>query len=347
MHIDEARAQLKRLRDCRGLSPVEIFTLGLFFGKTHDFREALRLFQSLAPNIPDPPRHQYAVALAQFELADYQAAIETLSPGSAKTSLPEQSVNLLAVAYSKLGRYQDAYEVLTGELKNNRSDRLAYLNLITLLSDTGNTPAASEIADQAVSTFPHDSELLVVRGATLGLLGKTQKACNDFVSAIKISPRDPSPRFLLAVTDYKQGDYQAAETELIEAIKSGIRDSDLHYLLAECLLRIDGRNINSAMLQLNRALVLNGKSVSALSLRGKLLLESHRTKEALADLELAHRLDPRSRAATYGLARAYFGVGRRTEAEALTKSLTSSSIDNVEELGDQRLRRTVSGATVP
>ena len=61
------------------------------------------------------------------------------------------------------------------------------------------------------------------------------------------------------------------------------------------------------MRELDRAIELNGKSVSARVLRGKLLLEGGHPREALTDLNVARRLEPEpardSRNATYYLAR--------------------------------------------
>lgn len=342
--LAEAHAELKRLNVCRGLTPLERFTAGWFFGRTRDFQESLRLFRSVPTDVPDRQTHLYAVALSQFELADFQGVLDTLA---GQGSLQPQSVNLLAVAYSKLGRYTEAYGVLTAEIEKNASDRMAYLNLITLLCDAGNAENALKVVDQAVTSFPGDAEMLVVRGATYTLLGKVEEARSDFASAIQISPRDASPRFLLAVSDYKKGDYQTAIADLAAGIQLGIRDADLHYLMAECMLRLDGRDVDHALAELNTAISLNPRHVSALALRGKLLLQTRRQKEAVIDLELAHNIDPKSRNASYNLARAYFVLGKKEEAQALMKSITSPAADSVEELGSERVKQTISGGGGP
>ena len=55
-------------------------------------------------------------------------------------------------------------------------------------------------------------------------------------------------------------------------------------------------------------------------MRGRMLLEQHHAQEAVADLELAHQVDPNSHSATYVLARAYTAVGRKDEAAATKAS---------------------------
>lgn len=339
----QAKVVLKQLGTCKNLSPIDRFNLGWFYGRTHDFDAALKIFSSLSPDVPDPQTHKYAVALTQFELADYKGTVETLKTQQGQQPLTAESANLLAVTYAKLGSYQEAYTVLREELSRDRFDRLAYLNLVTLLCDAGRLADAANVASQAVSVFPQDSDVLVVRGAAYALLGEVAKSQSDFEAAIRISPRQVAPRFFLAVSDYKQGKFAAVVQELSDAIRSGVNDSDLHYLLAEAKLRLDPGNLQQSLRELDRAIELNGRSVSALSLRGKLLLQEHHLDAAMADLALAHSIDPDSRSATYNLARAYFAIGKKQEANDLFGMLTKQTIDPVDEMSDRRLKDTLRG----
>lgn len=340
-HYDQAERELDRLRSCADLSSIDTFNLGWLYGRAHNFRKALSEFNNVGQNVPDPRTHQYAIALAQFELANYRAAIETLEDKTESQDLSEKSANLLAVSYSKLGLYRESYTVLTGELHSHPDDRMAYLNLVTLLCDEGELTNAVEVADQAVSLFPRDAEILIVRGAAHTLVGETAKARADFQAAIKVSPLYGPPRFFLAVSEYREGNYAVACDEISQALKMGVKDSDLYYLLAEATLRLDPSSIEKAITELNRAIAINPRQVQALSLRGKLRLQQHDLKDAVTDLELAHKIDPASPSATYNLARAYFALGKTEEATALSKQLASLGADAVSELSDQKLKNTL------
>jgi tetratricopeptide (TPR) repeat protein len=219
----------------------------------------------------------------------------------------------------------------------------AYLNLVTLLADTGNFKDAAEVADKAVVAFPQNPDALVVRGAVNVQLGKMEKAHSDFASAVALFPQKPDAQFLLAMSDYKQGNYTSAITELKAALDSGVNDSDLHSLLADCMLKVDPSKTADALAELDRAIELDSKSVSARTLRGKLLLEKGNPKQAAQDLELAHQLDPTSRSALYNLARADTALGKTEEAKALFKQMNSQATDSVGELSDQRVKRVLSG----
>lgn len=339
----QAKVVLNQLGTCKNLSPIDRFNLGWFYGRAHDFDVALKIFSSVSPDVPDLQTHKYAVALTEFELGDYKGTVETLKVQEGQHPLSAESANLLAVTYAKLGSYEDAYTVLRRELKRNRFDKLAYLNLVTLLCDEQKLSDAAGVASEAVAAFPKDSEVLVVRGAAYTLLGEVAKAQSDFEAAIRISPKQAAPRFFLAVSDYKQGQYTAVVKELSDATNSGVNDSDLHYLLAEAKLRLEPGNLEEPMRELDRAIELNGRSVSALSLRGKLLLQQRRLKAAVTDLELAHSIDPDSRSATYNLARAYFASGKKQEANELFGNLTKQDIDPVDEMSDRRLKDTLQG----
>ena len=334
---NDAAANLSRLRECNNLSPLQMFEIGWLYGRARHFRDALSVFQRVPEDVPDRSSHQYAIALSQFELADYKGAVETLKTSEAEGGLTPESVNLLAVSYSKLALYEQAQSILTQEIQRHREDQSAYLNLITLYADQDRYTEAARIASDAVKAFPQSAEVLVVRGAANTLTGQLDQAYEDFSNAIRLAPNWADPRFFLALTRYKQGKFTDAITALESANRSGIADSDLHYLLAECLLKRNAANTQAALQELDTAIQLNNNSVSARALRGKLLLEAGKPKEAVADLELAHQRYPNSRTATYSLARAYQRSGRREESQLLFDKLRSGKIDAVNELSQRRL----------
>jgi tetratricopeptide (TPR) repeat protein len=340
---EQAKTALDRLQGCHRLSPVETFNLGWLYGRAHDFRAALRTFKSTNPNVPNHLTHQYAIALTEFELGDFHRAIRTLTELRSQRNFDTRCANLLGVAYSKVGMYQDAYPLFAVELQKNPHDLFAYLNLVTLYADTGNFAKASNIASQAVNTFPQDPEVFIVRGSVDTLQGRLNAAHKDFTTAVRLSPAKADPRFFLALTDYKQGNFTNAANELQSAMAAGIVDSDLHYLLAECLIKIDPTNAKDALLELDRAIAIDNRSVPARSLRGKLLLEEGHPKQAVADLKLALQIDPDSRSATYNLARAYSALGETAEAKPLFQKLSTHTTDSLHELSERRLKEALGG----
>ena len=339
----QARLLLERVQQCPNLTPVETFNIGWSYGKMHDFKTALNIFARVDADVPDPLTHAYAVALGQFEMGDYSSAVKTLKTAQEKHDLNPDCANLLAVSYAKLGQYQDAYLILRDQLQQHPRDLFSYLNLITLLTDAGQFAEAKKVATECVTVFPQNAEAFIVRGATETLLGQLNDARGDFESAVKISPGKADPRFFLAVTDYKLNNYAAAAAELRSAMQAGVTSSDLEYLLAECLLKLDPTKPDVAIAELDKAIQLDGDSVPARTLRGKLLLAGGNPQKAVADLEIAHKIDPTMRSAAYNLARAYFAVGKREQAQALYQQLQTQTTDTVTELSDRRIKEVLSG----
>ncbi len=339
----EAEAALDSLQTCHNLSPIQTFNLGWLYGRAHDSKTALKIFQSVPPDVPDRSTHQYAIGLSEFALGNYQGTVDALKGLQSQGLLDPKGVNLLAVSYSKLGLYQDAYPMFVEDLKQNPNDLMAYMNLVTLFADTGHFKNAVDVANQAALAFPQSAEAFAARGAANTLLGNLDQSRSDFATAVQLSPANADARFLLALSDYKQGQFVQAISELKEALGSGIVDSDLHYLLAECILKADPSKSAEAITELNQAIQINGRSVSARTLRGKLQLQSGNARQAVGDLELAHQIDPTSRSALYNLARADSALGKTEEAKSLLKQLNSQTPDALGELSDQRLKKALSG----
>ncbi len=340
-----AENALNRVAACKNMSPAQRFESGWLYGRAHDFKAALQAFQSVGPNVPDRLSNGYAIALTRFELEDYAGSIQALTALQSENLLDNKSATLLGVAYSKVDRYNDAYSVFAENLKKNPKELFAYLNLITLFTDTGHFSDAVGIADRAVAAFPQNPDVFVARGAGNALLGNMDRAHDDFSTAVRLAPHRTDPRFFLALSDYKRGKFEVAIAELRSAIRDDILDSDLHYLLAECILKAEPAKRSEAITELNRAIKLNGKSVSARTLRGRLLVEGGHAPEGLADLELAHQIDPESHSATYSLARADIALGKTQEAKALLAQLSTEKPDSLGELSEHRLQNALAGAS--
>ncbi len=341
-----ASALLRGLASCPNLSPVKRFNVGWLYGKAHDFTSALRIFASLPAEIPDRLTHAYAIALAQFELGHYQEAIDTLTALRASGKFDAKCGDLLGVSYSKLAQYQNAYEVMVENLDQFPSDPYQYFNLMTLFVDTGELDKAAQVADRAVASLPQSAEAFTMRGSIELSQGEAEKAYHDFASAARLSPKSSDPPFFMALSDYRLSKFSEAVQVLQSAIVSGIVDSDLHYLLAECLIRINGPDSEAVLSELSRAIELNPRSASARVLRGQRLLEFGHPQEAMVDLKIARQIDPDSgrdtRNATYLLARAYLALGRRDEAKALFDQVGSqfspTSAEALNQLSDQKMR---------
>jgi tetratricopeptide (TPR) repeat protein len=341
-----AKALLHELEFCSHLSPIQRFNVAWLYGKAHDSADALRIFKSVQVEVPDRLTHAYGIALAEFELAQYQASVDTLIALRSKGIFDAKCADLLGVSYSKLDKFQDAYDVMVENIRQNPSNPYAYFNLIALFVDTSEMDKAAQVANKAVAALPQNADALSMRGSIELFRNQTDDAYRDFSAAAKLSPQAPDPPFFMALVNYRQSKFDEAVRVLRNAIASGVADSDLHYMLAECLLRIGSRNLAAVLAELNLAIQLNPNSVPARSLRGATLLEVGRPQDAVTDLKLARELDPNPqrdiRNTTYLLARAYAAIGRRDEANALFAQVghqyNSDRTDTLNQLSEQKMR---------
>ncbi len=339
----EAAHALELLQTCPQLSPLETFEMGWLYGRARRFDAALKVFNRVPGDVPDRPTHDYAVALSEFELADYHGAVTVLEALRSTGALDAKSANLLAVSYSKLALYKQAYGVLEEQVASGSKDLSTYLNLVTVCAEGGDFARAAEVASNAVKLFPDSADALNVRGAAYSLLGHLGQASQDFAAAEHLAPNRPDIRFFLALMDYNQAKYPQALAVLQTAKQEGMKDSDLSYLTAECLLKVDSASSKAALAELNQAIDLNPDSVAARTLRGRLLLDGGQTKAAAADLEIANRQDPSSRSTLYNLARAYRALGENDRAATFFRKLHSDQPSILKEAGDRRLNETLAG----
>lgn len=334
---EQAARSLGEIRDCAELSNTALFEIGWLYGRARHFDDSLKVFARIPENVPDRATHSYAVALDRFELGDYNGASSVLASLHSAKLADTKSENLLAVSYSKLGLYKEAYAVLAEEVQRNPSDLDTRLNLITVCAEGGDFKSAASAAAQATKLFPDSADAFVAYGAAQALLGHLAEAYEEFSNGAKLDPNRPDIQFFLALMDYQTNKADQAAQLLQTALRRGLQDSDLHYLLAECLLKLDAANTGSALQQLNEAITLNPDSVSARTLRGKLLLESGHADKAISDLELANQQDPEYRSAAYNLARAYRVAGRSADAQRMFAKVQNQSSVTVSETGNRRL----------
>lgn len=322
----EAMARMDALRAQGGLTPRQTFALAWLYGRLNRFQTALTMFESLPDGQPDAGDRGYAIALCQFNLRQYDAAIRTLRSMQQRGIANRDAVHLLAVAYDQTDQPAQAYDLLRADLLQHPTDLNGYLNLIALCVNHRNNELAIKVATRGLKELPNSYELYSSRAAVLDMEGRQPEAIADYRTAIRLRPQRPGDYFSLALIQYHQGGYAAASRTLNAAIQAGIADSDIHYLRAECI-RAQHGSAASALQEVTEALRLDPSSAPALTLRGQLELQQDDTPAAVRDLERARTLAPQSNEVVYNLARAYQKAGRRQEAQRLFQQVQAKSQD--------------------
>ena len=141
--------------------------------------------------MPDRLTHGYAIALASFELGQYQTAIDTLVALRTAGVFDAKCADLLGVSYSKIERYQDAYAVMIENIRQNPSNPYGYFNLITLFVDTSEMDKAAQVATKLSRPFRRVLEALSMRGTIALSQDRSDDAYRDFSAAAQLAPEIP------------------------------------------------------------------------------------------------------------------------------------------------------------
>jgi tetratricopeptide (TPR) repeat protein len=222
-------------------------------------------------------------------------------------------------------------------LGEDPTDVTGYLNLVTLSVEYRNSLLAEKIATRGIEAFPAAMRLYVSRGAVRMQQGNTRFAREDFRRAVELSPNNADACFFAALLEYQAGRHIEAIAILRQAARNGVTDPDIHYLLAESLLRVSPDEPNHALRELDRAIEIDRRSVPALVLRAKLKLQAGLAAQAVPDLELARQVEPESRSVLYNLGKVYQQSGREPEARQLFEKIRQESTDSIAEVGRKKL----------
>lgn len=336
---NEAISLLDKVRNDGSLRAIEKFQLGWLYGQAQRYEVAIAIFESLPQDVPGVSTHAYARALSYFNMGRFQKTIDILADVKRQGLEDTRALNLLGVAYAKAGEAEKAYNSLRDGVTDGPVDLISYLNLVTLCVDYQNLALAEKIATQGVVAFPGAGTLYVSRGAVRMLRGQKEEAREDFSTAANLKPIDSNAYFFLALADYKLGRFAEAIETLNKAIARGVADPDLHYLLAESLIRSEPAAPAAVIPALNRAIALDPLFTEALVLRAKLHLQSGAVEQSVADLESARKVEPGSRTVLYNLAKAYRQSGRERQARELFQKVQDDTVAQVDTLAGKKIQK--------
>jgi tetratricopeptide (TPR) repeat protein len=326
---DEARKVLSALAARTGLSPEQRFRVAWGLGEAELYKPSIEAFRSLPADYPDPFSRDYGLALAYFEDKRFSKCIETLKSLEARNIARPELFSLLGVAEEKVGETKEAYDAFRQGILANPNDAQNYLNLATLASQHLNYDLAAQILSQAIERIPSDHELYLSRGIAYTLKAKFPEAVEDYRRAINLAPNDAGNHIALGLCQLETGDLEGALQAFQQAGDLGSKAPEAYYFLAEALIQKGVEpgtpSFERASQAIDKALSLDSNLPYAYLDRAKLALRADATDQAIADLERAQALDPKSRSIAYVLAQAYQRKGETAKAEALFASVKESS----------------------
>lgn len=294
-------ADEKALTQCKGVTDAlaRAIRLELAPGELEDERRSSRLREE---------------AQAFVEEGDYDAALECydrlLRARPEETSVWFDRAELLVL----LDRPEEALQCYTRILDFDRGNRQASYERANLLFGLGRLSAAVDALREALRLEPSKSRDVVQKAEQLRRDGHPNEAVLLFHAILEIAPDDPRAILGLGDTFIDLGDSDAAEAQFTRALGKDPQNAPILFRKGELLER-KGR-WGAAIQYYNRAIALRWNYPDPWLVKGEILLNHDRPKEALECFEKVASFEPQRIEAWAGTARAHAALGRRGEAEA-------------------------------
>jgi tetratricopeptide (TPR) repeat protein len=275
--------------------------LGLALFKAAQFPDAIRMFTSELTKHPGDPRLTILLGMAHYGMNDYLVAIPYLQRAAQRDV---QSVPLrMTLAHSCMSskQYQCVLSVHKEMLALNAESAEADMLAGEALDRMGHKAGAIEQFRAAILKNPQEPSAHFGLGYLLWTQGNWTEAANEFRLELQNVPQHVRARMYLADSLVRQTEFAQALTELDKLSADEHSDSLVHRDL------------------------------------GIIYANSNRGTDAVRELEMAVKLDPRDEDSHLQLAKAYKAIGREDDAStelAKAKQLTPRSHQPLEEMID-------------
>jgi tetratricopeptide (TPR) repeat protein len=309
--VREYEAFLKRhpdVADVRSNLGAAYVSLGLLDKAISQYRRALRL-----GNASDPTAIRFNLGLAYYKAARLPEAVEALSRVLAAKPSHKNATLLLANCHLSEGNDRKVIDLLSPLEAEYGGDRaFAYL-LGTALIREGELQRGQKLID-VVLRDGDSAEAHFMLGTAHLQRGDPPAAAEEFRRALELNPKLPSVNtFLGKSLSQMQRSDEAAEYFRRE-LALNPNDHDANLLLGMHLQKAE-QKYDEALAHYERALRARPGSVNARFEIGLVYVQTGRTEEALAMIVGVVNDVPDFLEGHATLARLYYRLGRREEAE--------------------------------
>jgi tetratricopeptide (TPR) repeat protein len=341
----EAGTTLKRLVGRAGLTNEQSFRLAWLLGQAKLFKSATEVFNQLPADYPDEFRHNYGLALAYFGDEQYDKCIATLEALSTHGNTRPELFGLLGVAEEKGGNTKEAYDAFRQGILANPADAQNYLNIATLACEHLNFDLAAGILTSGIERIPNSHDLFLSRGITYTLKARFALAQQDYNRALELAPSGAGSYLAMGLSQLEAGDLDSAIQSFEKSSASENKDVLSYYFVAEALIQ-KGVSPGTAAFDraeqaADTAISLDPGFAYAYRDRAKLELQAREMDRAIMDLERARAADPKSSSIAYLLGQAYREQGRSSEANELFAQVREASEQEARDFRRDSLTQTL------
>jgi len=299
--------------------------------KREEFQRSLRL------ELLD--RFVTITSLAEFRDRDFDQAIAEMRELVLMAPVQEQLFEQVKKILFGVGLKAESESVLRTALERFPKSRLLRINLAEVLSETGRTPDALAVLEEAsriprpdgldAGTDARQRAIILVRiGSMQWALSRPDDALKTYRQAVTVAPRWPEARISLGKAYLNEHRLEEAQTEFERSVKDAPDSGEAYLSLAE--LYVARGQWERGATAAGRAIELGAKDPRALYLLGTSLVRVGRREEGQSRLQEFSKVD----ASTKEVERRY------TDIDAI-------SLDAIRELregsGDGAVQRFVQG----
>lgn len=315
--------------------------------------------QALALGPPASAEAELKLARIAIEQERHQGAIDSLGPLLSRDGANLEAALLLAIAYRRVGRYDEAVQLYDRILRAGPNARVEY-NRAIALSRWGKTTAAMAGYERALELAPHFQPAMANLGRAYAEQNRATVAIALLRKAVQIDPADGVALANLGFALVAAGDLEEARTVVDQllrhephsasaynslgsiheadcrrrrlqpcaaAIESYERAASLDPSYAEPVLNLaqlhlEAGDSQAARLSAQRALTLRPSWTPARVVSARTMMADKLWAEAAAELQTAIQDDPESAICHAELGYAYLMLGKSASAaEALGTAL--------------------------
>lgn len=213
----EAYRKILALHPENGPAAINLASI-LIAGK--EYQEAAKVIATLHDSSPKHPAPHYMRALLEFSQGKHKAALDAVQESLAMAPDHPQSLLLAATARYELGAYEQAERELRAYLAQDRSNLFVHKLLAATLLKMGRAQEAVEVLTPVLASFTgEDAQLFALAGDALIQTKNYVKGSEYLQRAAASDPNNPQLRTALAASRFAMGDTKSAVQVLESAVQ--------------------------------------------------------------------------------------------------------------------------------
>jgi superkiller protein 3 len=307
-----ARESAERMARASGLEPAMHFSLGLLLAQHGEYQSAAHQFAA----IPAPDRDaetELNLGMAYSNLGRLQEARESYENALRRDPSNPDSYFHIGLDVATTGDHGAALDWLE-QARAKGLDRADIAGaLAEVLTRLGNFGRASDLLANALAAHPNDPALQEVQGDLLLEEGRPRDAITAYLQSLSADPRRVSARISLALAYAKLHQSDHAINELQQVLRFDPANASAKAQLGH--LALESGQPDAASQWINQALDADPDNLTASMDRATLLERAGNFAEAQTILEKLVKLNPKNPQCHYLLSRVLAQLRRPEEAQ--------------------------------